>query len=74
MIYGCRQLTPLQDRTETSEASLPAGVGWVWNRAWPAGGRLPKAEELGLLPKTSKLAKPPWEGVWPIDGGNVKVI
>lgn len=51
--------------------NLPVGVGWGWNGAWPARGMLPKAEE--LLPKASKLAKPPWEGVWPIGGGNIKV-
>lgn len=53
---------------------LPVGGGWAWNRAWPAGGMLPKAEELGLLPKASKLAKPPWEGVWPTGGGDIKVM
>lgn len=30
---------------------------------------LPNAEEPGLLPKASKLAKAPWDGVWPIRGG-----
>lgn len=54
--------------------SLPGGVGWAWNGPWPAGGRLPNAEEPGLPPKASKLAKPPWEGVWPTGGGNIKVV
>ena len=27
-------------------------------------------EELGLLLKASKLAKPPWAGVWPTGGGD----
>lgn len=50
--------------------SLPVGVGWAWNGAWPVRGMLPNAEELGLLPKASKLAKAPWEGVWPPKAGN----
>lgn len=54
--------------------NLPVAVGWAWNGAWPARGMLPNAEGLGLLPKASKLAKPPWEGVWPIGEGNIKVI
>ena len=35
---------------------------------------LPNAEEPGPLPKASKLAKPPWEGVWPVGGENMKVM
>lgn len=54
--------------------SLPVGVGWAWNGAWPVRGMLPNAEELGLLPKASKLAKAPWEGVWPIGERNIKVM
>lgn len=64
----------VQEGKETVGQSLPVGAGWAWNGAWPAGGMLPNAEGLGLLPKASKLAKPPWEGVWPRDGGNTKVI
>lgn len=54
--------------------SLPGGTGWAGNGAWPAGGMLPNAEELALLPKASKLAKPPWDGVWPVGGESVKVM
>lgn len=49
---------------------LAAGVGWAGNGAWPAGGTLPNTAAPGLLPKASKLAKPPGEGVWPPKAGN----
>ena len=59
----------MEEKKETSSENLPVAVGWAWNGAWPARGMPPNAEGLGLLPKASKLAKPPWEGVWPIGEG-----
>lgn len=69
---GSGQLMLLTERQEMDEAVLPAGGGWAWNGAWADGGRLPKAEVPGLLLKASKLAKPPWEGVWPTGGEDTK--